>query len=122
MIRGAAIAFVMLTASSGAGIAGPAGAGASLTAVQRLGRQVVSQHCGVCHTPPTITAGLYGPPLDQLAGAGSAEVLGTVIADGTPRMPGFKYALSPAEIDAAVQFLKTLSPSPAATSGAGGSR
>jgi hypothetical protein len=33
-----------------------------------------------------------------------------VIANGTPRMPGFKCTSEPASIDAIVQYLKTVPP------------
>jgi mono/diheme cytochrome c family protein len=36
------------------------------------------------------------------------------IANGTSRMPGFKYSFKPAEIDAIVAFLKTV-PAPSAS-------
>jgi len=41
-----------------------------------------------------------------------------VIANGTPRMPGFRYDLKPAEIDAIIAYIKTI-PAPAAAPTAG---
>ncbi len=44
---------------------------------------------------------------------GKADIIRETIANGTPRMPGFKYDLKPAEIDAVVAYIKTI-PAPAA--------
>jgi mono/diheme cytochrome c family protein len=41
---------------------------------------------------------------------GNDEALRKQIAEGSPRMPGFKYHFKPAEIDALVAYLKTLPP------------
>lgn len=49
-------------------------------------------------------------------GRGSAEVMREVISNGTPRMPGFKYHLQSAEIEAIVAYLKTLPVPPPAAS------
>lgn len=87
-----------------------------LTPQQALGRRLFTQSCMVCHTKPSITAGLYGPPLSRDSAGGDADVLRGVITDGTPRMPAFKYQFSAAQIAAIAQYIKTLPP-PAATSG-----
>jgi len=89
---------------------------AHLTPQQALGRELFTQSCMVCHTKPAITAGLYGPPLSRESAGGNADVMRDVVTNGTPRMPGFKYQFSAAQIGAIVQFLKTLPP-PTATSG-----
>lgn len=93
----------------------------SLTQQQALGRQLFTQSCMVCHTKPVITAGMYGPPLSRDSAGGNADVMRDVITNGTPRMPGFKYQFSAAQIGAIVQYLKTLPP-PAATSSGGSSK
>lgn len=79
---------------------------------QRLGRQILAQSCGVCHLPPARNAKTYGPPLTKAAGGGEDGVMREYILDGTPRMPGFKYFLQPAEIDAIIAYVKTV-PMPA---------
>ena len=91
-------------------------AGGSLTQNEQLGRQLFTQSCSVCHTRPSITAGLYGPQLSRDAAGGQADVMHGVIANGTPRMPGFKYQFTDSQIDALVAYLKTLPP-PVASSG-----
>jgi mono/diheme cytochrome c family protein len=83
---------------------------ATLNATQMLGRALFEQHCGVCHTRPALTAGLYGPELSRESGNGSEDVVRGVIADGTPRMPGFKYFFNPSQIAAIAAYLKTLPP------------
>ena len=83
-----------------------------LTAAQQLGRQLFGQSCGVCHLKPQVTSATYGPPLSRVSLGGQDDVMREVIANGTPRMPGFKYHFEPAQIDAIVQYLKTVPPQP----------
>ncbi len=90
----------------------------SLSQDEKLGRQLFTQSCMVCHTRPVITAGTYGPQLSREAAGGQAEIMRQVITDGTPRMPAFKYQFTPAQIDAIVAYLKTV---PRATAKSGGS-
>lgn len=91
--------------------------GPALTAQQQRGRQFFTQSCLVCHARPQITAGLYGPPLSRESAGGQADVMRAFITEGTPRMPAFKHNFTPGDIDAIVQYLKTV-PKPA-SSGAG---
>jgi mono/diheme cytochrome c family protein len=50
----------------------------------------------------------YGPPLSKASLGGQEDVMREVIANGTPRMPAFKYHFEPAQIDAIVRYLKTV--------------
>ena len=50
---------------------------------------------------------------------GDADAMRQFISNGSPRMPGFKYSLKPAEIDAIVAYIKTI-PAPANTAPASG--
>lgn len=82
---------------------------------QRLGRQVLGQSCGVCHLPPARGARTYGPVLSKASGGGDDALVRKVILEGTPRMPGFKHMLQPADIDAIIAFIRTVpTPAPAA--------
>ncbi len=102
-----------------------AGANNSLNDTQRLGRLLYEQSCGVCHTKPTLISPLYGPALSKESLDGREDVLRTFIANGTSRMPGFKTMYEPAQIDAIVSYLKTVSkppPEPEAAPRAGGPR
>ncbi|MGE5539340.1 MAG: c-type cytochrome [Gemmatimonas sp.] len=81
-----------------------------LNATEALGQRVYAQHCGVCHTKPTITAPYYGPALSKDNVSAGTEVVREFVQQGTERMPGFRYSLEPREIDAVVQYLKTVSP------------
>ena len=81
-----------------------------LNQTQMLGRRLVGQHCGVCHTRPTLTAGLYGPELSRDSAGGREEVVREVIANGTPRMPGFKHMFDAAQIVAIAAYMKVLPP------------
>jgi mono/diheme cytochrome c family protein len=93
-------------------------ASAPLNDKQLLGMRLFNQSCRVCHTKPQMTSPLYGPELSQTSAGGSEEVMREVIANGTPRMPGFKYHFEPAQIEAIVAYLKTVPPSGASAPGA----
>jgi mono/diheme cytochrome c family protein len=91
----------------------PQGASAAeehLTDQQQLGRRLFEQSCGVCHTRPTLTSGLYGPELSRESAGGREDVLRDVISNGTPRMPGFKITYNPDQIAAIAAYLKTMPP------------
>jgi mono/diheme cytochrome c family protein len=80
----------------------------SLNETQLLGQRLFNQSCRVCHVKPQLTSAVYGPVLSKDSLGGQADVMREVIANGTPRMPGFKYNFAPAQIDAIVQYLKTV--------------
>jgi mono/diheme cytochrome c family protein len=89
----------------------PQGASAqtpALTDIQKSGRLLYEQSCGICHTKPTLISPLYGPALSKESLEGREDLLRAFIANGTSRMPGFKTMYEPAQIDAIVSYLKTL--------------
>lgn len=75
---------------------------------QFLGMRLFNQSCRVCHTKPQLVSPLYGPELSQSSAGGQEPVMRDVIANGTPRMPGFKYHFEPVQIEAIVAYLKTI--------------
>ena len=75
--------------------------------------RLFNQSCRVCHTKPQLVSPQYAPVLSMNTLGGKADIIRETIANGTPRMPGFKYDLKPAEIDAVVAYIKTI-PAPAA--------
>ena len=77
---------------------------------QKLGRRLFEQSCGVCHTRPTLVSGMYGPELSKESAGGREDVMREFIANGTPRMPGFKYTYNPDQIAAIAAYLKTMPP------------
>jgi mono/diheme cytochrome c family protein len=81
-----------------------------LDAAQQLGRQLFGQSCAVCHLKQQLGAATFGPPLSKASLGGQDDVLREVIANGTPRMPAFKYHFEPKQIDAIVRYLKTVPP------------
>jgi mono/diheme cytochrome c family protein len=83
-------------------------AGDHLNERQKLGRRLFEQSCGVCHTRPTLVSGMYGPELSKESTGGNEAVMREFIANGTPRMPGFKYTYTPEQIAAIAAYLKTL--------------
>jgi mono/diheme cytochrome c family protein len=81
----------------------------SLTNAQAAGKKLFVQRCSVCHLPslPSYTA--YGPLLDgALVADRGDETVRRQIMQGSPRMPGYQYTLSAAEIDQILGYLKTL--------------
>jgi mono/diheme cytochrome c family protein len=83
-----------------------------LTDTQRHGRALFNQSCRVCHTPPGLNAPLYGPALTQDTQRGRDDVLTEIIAEGSPRMPGFKYQFNLDQIAAIVAYLRTVPAQP----------
>jgi len=75
---------------------------------QKLGWRLYETSCGVCHTRPTLVAGLYGPELNKDSAGGREETIREIITNGTPRMPAFKYTYNPEQIAAVAAYVKTL--------------
>jgi len=69
------------------------------------GEKVWAQRCALCHE------GRLGPWIDTgvVTALGETRVR-EVISAGAGRMPGFQYALRPAQLDQLVAFLKTVTP------------
>jgi len=104
-VRIAVTALVLAIAAQGA-----SAADIELNDTQRLGRRLVDQHCGVCHTRPTLVSGMYGPELSRETAGGRQEIVRDVVANGTPRMPGFKYMFNAEQIAAIASYLSVLPP------------
>jgi mono/diheme cytochrome c family protein len=88
------------------------GAEKSPTSVQKLGQRVFEQRCGICHAPARPGFQMYGPALYKDLVNGSEDAIKEQIRSGSNKMPGFKFGLEPSEIDAIVEYLKTV-PKPA---------
>jgi len=110
MVRRALIAVALLILASVTAAAAQDGAPDQV----KLGERLANQSCVVCHFAPQITSGTYAPALSKDSLGGKADVIHEVIANGTPRMPGFKYQFKPQQIDAIVAYIKTLPPAPTA--------
>lgn len=88
-----------------------------LTDTQILGRRIFQQRCAICHTRPTATSPMYGIALSGDLVAGHEDTIRDYIRNGSKRMPGFKYGLQPAEIDAIIDYLKIVpKPQPSSSS------
>jgi mono/diheme cytochrome c family protein len=82
----------------------------TLNEAQILGRRVFQQRCAVCHTESTPGARRYGPALYEELVDGNEDTIRDFIGNGSKgKMPGFKYGLEPSEINAIVEYLKTVS-------------
>ena len=79
---------------------------------QILGRRLFDNLCGVCHTRPTLIAGMYGPELSRETAGGQEEVVRGIVTNGTPRMPGFKYTFNAEQIAAIAAYLRHCRPAP----------
>jgi mono/diheme cytochrome c family protein len=76
------------------------------------GRRLFQQHCSVCHTQPTLTNPMYGPSLYRDTVNGREDAVRDFIDKGSNKMPGFRYGLKASDINAIIEYLKTL-PKPA---------
>ena len=102
MKRSAMVFLLLLAAAPVPGMA------QSLDVQQLEGMRHFNQSCRVCHTKPQMTSPQYAPVLSRASLGGQEEALRVFIANGSPKMPGFKYHFKPAEIDAIVAYIKTV--------------
>lgn len=92
----------------------PTPAEAKLTDQQFKGQNLFFQRCSLCHMARALKAGdapTVGPSLKTVfknASAGEEKDLRTFILNGSPHMPGFRYALSDKEIDEVIAYLKVI--------------
>jgi mono/diheme cytochrome c family protein len=91
-----------------------------LNDVQKLGQRVFQQRCGICHAPARAGFQMYGPALYKDLVNGSEDAIKEMIRSGTGKMPGFKFGMQPSEIDAIVEYLKTVPKPPKNTGPATG--
>ena len=85
----------------------------ALSEAELAGRRLFTQRCAICHDPVGQPLNRTpGPWLDQRTVDAGAEEVGArqMIETGSRRMPGFQYALRPAQIDQIVVYLKTVTP------------
>lgn len=79
----------------------------SLSDTQRLGAFKFKQSCGVCHgLQMSLQPNTWGPQLSRKNVEGREDAVRRQINEGSARMPAFKYALPPSEVDAIVEYLK----------------
>ena len=91
----------------------------ALNEQQTLGKRLFNQNCRLCHAPerenvkdPKDPGKTVGPRLEGVFGPPRSRpeaVVKTFIQQGIEgKMPGFRYGLQLAEIDAIIAYLKTL--------------
>ena len=78
------------------------------SAQEMEGMRHFNQSCRVCHTKPQLTSVQYGPVLSRGSLGGNGDAMRAFIANGTAKMPGFRFHFTPQEIDAIVTYLKTI--------------
>jgi mono/diheme cytochrome c family protein len=92
----------------------PSGAEAKLSQQQYKGQGLFLQRCSLCHLARNLKFGApatVGPSLKNVFKNTSSDEekdLRTFILNGTPHMPGFRYALSPGEMDDLIAYLKVM--------------
>lgn len=86
-----------------------------LNDVQKLGQRVFQQRCGICHETARPGFKMYGPYLYKDLVNGNEDAIKEMIRSGSGKMPGFKLGLQPSEIDAIVEYLKTVPKPPRST-------
>jgi mono/diheme cytochrome c family protein len=91
-----------------------------LNDVQKLGQRVFQQRCGICHAPARAGFQMYGTALYKDLVNGNEDAIKEMIRTGSGKMPGFKLGLQPSEIDAIVEYLKTVPKPLKNTDAAGG--
>jgi mono/diheme cytochrome c family protein len=88
----------------------------SLSERERQGAFLFKQRCSLCHYSMVasvagarvgfLTSLSVGPALSKKSVDGREEAVRKKILDGSDRMPAFKYALQPAQVDMIVGYLK----------------
>jgi mono/diheme cytochrome c family protein len=91
-----------------------------LNDAQKLGQRVFQQRCGICHAPARAGFQMYGTALYKDLVNGNEDAIKEMIRSGSGKMPGFKLGLQPSEIDAIVEYLKTVPKPLKNTDAAGG--
>jgi len=110
-MRSISLAFVLLAASTPPLFAQQP----ALNETQQLGQALFVQSCGVCHLKPQLTSVQFGPVLSKDSLGGQDDVIRQLIANGTPRMPGFKHQFDQTQIAAIAAYLKTVPTPPPVT-------
>ncbi len=81
----------------------------ALDATQKIGRDLFTGHCMVCHEHTQISlADHFGPDISGRSLGGRDDALVAQISNGSPNMPGFKYVFDEAQIRAIVAYVKSL--------------
>jgi mono/diheme cytochrome c family protein len=91
-----------------------------LNDTQKLGQRIFQQRCAICHAPARPGFQMYGPALYKDLINGSEDAIKEMIRSGSSKMPGFKLGLQPSEIDAIIEYLKTVPKPPKDTEPATG--
>jgi mono/diheme cytochrome c family protein len=112
----AVLAAAFVIASGASAFAQGAAPEAAFSDAQREGLRLFSQSCGVCHTVIQQRTKQFGPVLSRETLGGDEEAMRDYIGQGTPRMPGFRYNFEPDQINAIVQYIKTIPPQAAPAS------
>lgn len=81
----------------------------SRSQTEKAGEKLYLQRCSLCHSGTAPAYETYGPLLDsQLVASRGEDRVRDVIMHGSPKMPGWQYALKPAQVDSVIAYLKTL--------------
>lgn len=113
-------AIALLAASAPAAAAQPYPDSATLSPTQKLGRDLFTQHCMVCHVNTQLMSpGHYGPSLSGPMFGGNEDIVVAFVTNGTEKMPSFKYIFDQQQIRAIAAYVVALPAAPPAASPAG---
>ena len=81
----------------------------SLNDTERVGAFRFRQRCAICHgRQMSLAPNTWGPLLSKANVQGKEEAVRQRIMEGSARMPAFKYALQPSDINAIIDYMKKL--------------
>lgn len=76
---------------------------------EKTGQKLFFQRCAACHLGGAPRYETYAPPLyNDLVAARGDDALRKFIMEGSPRMPGWRYTLKPADVEKILAYLKTV--------------
>ena len=107
MMRKTVVLWLLLVGALPAARADEPALNRPLTEPEQHGQALFDRHCASCH-PRIPVPGAVAPAVSRESQGGQAELMADIIRKGTPRMPGFTGRLGDPEIDAIVQYLKTV--------------
>ena len=107
MMRKTVVLWLLLAGALPAARADEPALNRPLTDAEQHGQALFDRHCASCH-PRVPVPGAVAPAVSRESQGGQAELMADIIRKGTPRMPGFANRLGEADVQAIVQYLKTV--------------
>jgi len=106
-MRKALVLLLLLSGSLSAARADEPALNRPLTQTEQRGQALFERNCASCH-PRIPVPGAVAPAVSRDSQGGQPALMADIIRKGTPRMPGFANRLGEADVQAIVQYLKTV--------------